>query len=56
MYIEDADTWLTKIIKEKLDAGSDRSYAEAVDSEVEAESMRDFGYSRGPCAARSVQR
>jgi len=40
-----AKAWLDKLV--------DRMFAAAADSEVDHESMRDFGYPRGPCTPRS---
>ena len=52
-----AEAWLIKLIERKLDAGEELlAYEMAVDSEVEAQSMRDFGYSRGPCKPRMPRR
>jgi len=51
-----AEAWLVALIKAKLDAGSDAAYRSQVESELEAETMRDFGYPRGPCTPRSMQR
>lgn len=54
---DQAEAWFVKLIEKKLAAGEGLfAYEMAVDSEVEAESMRDFGYSRGPCTPRSQLR
>jgi hypothetical protein len=49
-----AEAWLTQLIQKKLDAGSDQAYADQLADEWEAESLRNFGNTRGPCTPRSV--
>lgn len=49
-----AEAWLTKLIQKKLDAGSDQAYESQLADEWEAETLRDFGNTRGPCTPRTV--
>ena len=54
--LSQAEAWLAQLIEKKLDAGSDENYQSQLAEEWDAEEMRDFGNTRGPCTPRTVQR